>query len=265
LKNSTKQSRKRRNPKDNSTQNSKKKKINLSVVILSVHAMNLKFGLPKFKGQGSTEYLVLLAVVLIIALVSLALLSFFPGTSLDAKAAQSKAYWSSASPIAIVDWGARARSSDGNTLPYLRIKNTGVYPIRITGIIGADGGKATNFYTYSVNPAICPGPEGPYWFPNISDYYYLAPGEEKYFAATYSALGGIPCTYEIVFVKSSSGGYSKSYVGGATSVCENSTTNPGIVEFKTFGFEYIEYVEGKEITKKQIGSAPLMIKCLPPA
>jgi hypothetical protein len=60
-------------------------------------------GLPKFKAQGSTEYLVLLAVVLIIALVSLALLSFFPGTSLDAKLTQSKTYWSSASPIAIVD------------------------------------------------------------------------------------------------------------------------------------------------------------------
>jgi uncharacterized protein (UPF0333 family) len=222
--------------------------------------MVLKFGLPKFKGQGSTEYLVLLAVVLIIALVSLALLSFFPGTSLDAKLTQSKMYWSSASPIAIVDWGARARSSDGITRPYLRIKNTGVYPIRITGIIGADGGKATIFYTNLVNPAICPGSTGPYWNPNISDYYYLAPGEEKYFAWMGPPLGGIPCDYIVYFVKSSSGGM---IVGGASSVCENSYTNPGIVEFKTFGFEYIEYVEGKEIVKKQIGSAPLMIKCLP--
>jgi len=30
-------------------------------------------------GQGATEYLVLLAVVLIVALVSVALLGFFPG------------------------------------------------------------------------------------------------------------------------------------------------------------------------------------------
>jgi len=118
--------------------------------------MDLKLSFRRLRGQGSTEYLVLLAVVLIIALVSLALLSFFPGTSLDAKLTQSKMYWSSASPIAIVDWGARARSSDGVILPYLKIKNTGVYPIRITGVIGADGGKATQFNTNLVNPAICP-------------------------------------------------------------------------------------------------------------
>jgi hypothetical protein len=225
--------------------------------------MDLKFDFQKFKAQGSTEYLVLLAVVLIIALVSLALLSFFPGTSLDAKLTQSKMYWSSASPIAIVDWSARVASSTGNNVPYLRIKNTGVYPIRITGIIGADGGKTTVFWTNLVNPAICPGPTGSYRFTNISDYYYLAPGEEKYFGWTGSQLGGIPCEYQIGFTKSSSGSPYAIYVGGATSVCENSTTNPGIVEYKTFGFEYIEYVEGKEIVKKQIGSVPLMIKCLP--
>jgi hypothetical protein len=218
----------------------------------------MKIHLPRLKGQGSTEYLVLLAVVLIIALVSLALLSFFPGTSLDAKLTQSKMYWSSASPIAIVDWAARVSSWDGATRPYLRIKNTGVYPIRITGIIGADGFKLTFFWTPLVNPAICPGPEGPYWYPNISDYYYLAPGEEKYFG--WRGFSGIPCDYNMVFVNSS---YVAGVVGGARSVCVNSTTNPGIVEFKTFGFEYIEYVEGKEITKKQIGSVPLMIKCLP--
>jgi hypothetical protein len=223
----------------------------------------MKFDFQKFKAQGSTEYLVLLAVVLIIALVSLALLSFFPGTSLDAKLTQSKMYWSSASPIAIVDWAARVWSRDSITRPYIKIKNTGVYPIRITGLIGADGGKATNFWTDLVNPVICPGSTRPAWFPNISDYYYLAPGEEKYFGWT--AFSGIPCEYHIGFVKSSSGSPYGNYVGGATSVCENSTTNPGIVEFKTFGFEYIEYVEGKEIVKKQIGSVPLMIKCLPPA
>jgi hypothetical protein len=199
----------------------------------------------------------LLAVVLIIALVSLALLSFFPGTSLDAKLTQSKTYWSSASPIAVVDWEARALISDGFTYPYLRIKNTGVYPIRITGVIGGDGDKATDFGTDLVNPAICPGSMGPAWLPNISDYYYLAPGEEKYFGWT--GFSGIPCEYVLRFGKFSSGFID---VGGATGVCENSTTNPGIVEYKTFGFEYIEYVEGKEITKTQIGSVPLMIKCL---
>ena len=55
------------------------------------------------KAQGSTEYLVLLAVVLIIALVAIALLGFFPGLSTDAKVTQSASYWKAARPFAIID------------------------------------------------------------------------------------------------------------------------------------------------------------------
>jgi len=43
-------------------------------------------------GQGATEYLVLLAVVLIVALVSVALLGFFPGMASDAQITQSQIY-----------------------------------------------------------------------------------------------------------------------------------------------------------------------------
>lgn len=54
------------------------------------------------RAQGATEYLVLLAVVLIVALVSIALLGFFPGLAGDAKMTQSAAYWKSeASPFSI--------------------------------------------------------------------------------------------------------------------------------------------------------------------
>ncbi len=57
-----------------------------------------------FRGQGATEYLVLLAVVLIIALVSIALLGFFPGLATDARITQSVAYWrGEARPFAIID------------------------------------------------------------------------------------------------------------------------------------------------------------------
>ena len=56
------------------------------------------------KGQGATEYLVLLAVVLIIALVSIALLGFFPGMASDAKITQSQSYWrGEARPFAILE------------------------------------------------------------------------------------------------------------------------------------------------------------------
>ncbi len=54
------------------------------------------------RGQGATEYLVLLAVVLIIALVSIALLGFFPVLAVDAKITQSATYWNGdARPFAI--------------------------------------------------------------------------------------------------------------------------------------------------------------------
>jgi len=55
------------------------------------------------KGQGATEYLVLLAVVLMIALVSIALLGFFPGLAGDAKKTQSDSYWKSARPFGIIE------------------------------------------------------------------------------------------------------------------------------------------------------------------
>lgn len=58
----------------------------------------------RMKGQGATEYLVLLAVVLIVAMVAIALLGFFPGLAGDAKKAQSDAYWrGEARPFAIIE------------------------------------------------------------------------------------------------------------------------------------------------------------------
>lgn len=56
------------------------------------------------RGQGATEYLVLLAVVLIIALVAIMLLGYFPGMATDAKITQSNAYWrGEARPFAITE------------------------------------------------------------------------------------------------------------------------------------------------------------------
>ncbi len=56
------------------------------------------------RGQGATEYLVLLAVVLIVAMVAIALLGFFPGLAGDAKKTQSDAYWrGEARPFAVLE------------------------------------------------------------------------------------------------------------------------------------------------------------------
>jgi len=210
-----------------------------------------------YRCQGATEYLVLLAVVLIVALVSVALLGFFPGMASDAQITQSQMYWKSATPIAIMESGARMATGESFTRPYLLLRNTGVYPIRITGIIGGDGGTATTFYA-STNAACTPTTTGEY---NISDYFYLGPGEEKYLAPGGSWYG-LPC-YK--YIRAYAGGTSSnSNVYGASSACQNSTTSPGVLDYPSFGFEYIEYLDSnQQITKRQIGK-DLIIKCREP-
>ena len=201
--------------------------------------------------------MVLLAVVLIVALVSVALLGFFPQMASDAQITQSQMYWKSATPIAIVESTARAYSGDSLTRPYLLLKNTGMYPIRITGIIGGDGGKATHFYA-SADAACGFATTSSY---SLSVYYYLSPGEEKYIAPGGSWYG-LPCTKIIwAYVGGTSSGYD---VRGASSVCQNSTVSPGMLDYKSFGFEYIEYLDSnQQITKRQIGK-DLIIKCREP-
>ena len=204
------------------------------------------------KGQGATEYLVLLAVVLIVALVSVALLGFFPGMAADAQMTQSQIYWRSASPISIVESGARYSAPAAASYVYMRIVNTGNYPIKLTAIIGADGGKATQFAGYNSCGITPPSAV------NISDYYYLGPGEEKYFGGV---VFGTACDWRAVSLTSASNQY---YIGGASSICQNSNTTPGTLDYKSIGFEYIQYMDNnQQITKKQIGKE-WIVKCREP-
>ena len=206
----------------------------------------------RLAGQGATEYLVLLAVMLIVALVSVALLGFFPGMATDAQRTQSEIYWRSASPISIVESGARAYSLTGNTYLYLRFKNTGAYPVRITGIVGADGQKATVFQVSNPNCGALAG------VLNISDYFYLWPGEEKFIV---SWPLGAACDWRVYAI---TGASNTNNLGGASSICQNSSTYPGILDYKTLGFEYIQYMDGQQLAKRQIGKG-LSVKCLPVA
>ena len=198
-------------------------------------------------GQGATEYLVLLAVVLIVALVSVALLGFFPGMASDAQVTQSKMYWQSAQPISIIEMsvGARGDYSNQGCVPYLRLRNVGAYPIRITKLLGNNGRYSTNVWITS-------------WASTISDNYYMAPGEEKYFGNTYQ---GLPEHRWVDFSPQPTG--DGTWLNGLSATC--SLTQPyGTMVMQNFGFEYIEYLEGQQITKREIGAKPLMIKCTAP-
>ena len=97
--------------------------------------------LGKMKGQGATEYLVLLAVVLVVAMVAIALLLFFPEMTYDAKARESTAYWSGAAhPFAVLD---HSESSSANNIT-LVIQNTEAEQKQLTTIdIGGSGVSGT--------------------------------------------------------------------------------------------------------------------------
>ena len=55
------------------------------------------------------------------------------------------------------------------------------------------------------------------------------------------------------------------YLYAAKTLCQNSNSAPGMLQINNFGFEYIEYVDGQQITKREMGSKPLLIKCIEPA
>jgi len=208
------------------------------------------------RGQGATEYLVLLAVVLIVALVSVALLGFFPEMASDAQITQSKAYWASMQPIAVSGEDARSAVSTGstNTYAYIRLKNNGAYPIRITKVHSGSN-YASIFYC---DDDICHGGWAPF---NMSDWFYLAPGEETYFGRE-TVNGNFPSRGMQFTTGTSSGSFYLGVGGGTT--CQNSTASPGMLRIPDFGFEYIEYIDGQQITKKETGAKPLLIKCREP-
>lgn len=121
------------------------------------------------KGQGATEYLVLLAAVLIIALVSLALLGFFPGMASDAKISQSASYWrSEAKPFSILEHSLDT-ATDQLTLVLQLKEATGAFKITnisIDGItnstIPANGkefnaGETKNIIVYGIGTDKAPG------------------------------------------------------------------------------------------------------------
>jgi len=56
------------------------------------------------KGQGTIEYLIILAVVIVIALVVVGVMGWFPGLGTGITEQQSRAYWKSTAPLSISDW-----------------------------------------------------------------------------------------------------------------------------------------------------------------
>jgi len=84
----------------------------------------------------------------------------------------------------------------------------------------------------------------------------MAPGEEKYFARTVN-YPELSLNRDIGFYVANSG--PPGWYLKVNSVCTGVGT--GTVVINDFGFEYIEYIEGQQITKREAGTKPLIIKC----
>lgn len=202
----------------------------------------------RFQGQGATEYLVLLAVVLIISLVSIALLGFFPGTASDAAASESQAYWRSASPLAITEFKVYSTTSPGVSATAMVIENHGAYPIRLSALLAKNqSGSLHRLTTYYDNLVV---------LHDMSDIT-ISPGDKACFGYTY--IPGSFCQGRWIFFRKS-GATASSYLSAATEICNQDGS--GSVNFNEFGFEYTVTVEGQAITKSQLGKNALA-KCAP--
>ena len=104
--------------------------------------MGRRAALRHYPGQGAIEYLVLLAIVLVVAMIALMLLSYSADSSFNVRVGQSDTYWrSQAKPVAIA---AHELSPDGilrlvlvnMQTDYLLIDNISVAGSGINGTYG---------------------------------------------------------------------------------------------------------------------------------
>jgi len=212
------------------------------------------------KGQGATEYLVLLAIVLIVALVSVALLGFFPGMAQDSKIAQTQAYWRSASPLAVLEtgkatyveysWGGcgvTAAGDVGCTNVDIIIQNNGAYPIRLKKLLS--GNNSVSSYL------ICSG------YPNTTTDWVYHPISDIYIAPGTQGCFGARETQSVCpqhAIKISRNGTDSNHLKGATSTC--GTNGLGYLVVPGFGFEYDVTIDGQTVTKREVGK-DLIVPC----
>ncbi|MFH1520697.1 MAG: class III signal peptide-containing protein [Candidatus Micrarchaeota archaeon] len=96
------------------------------------------------KGQVSTEYLVILAVVLVIALVVVYLVSSQSSGAATILETGSKSYWESSSPLAVTEYTATGTSLT------LTVKNMDPQKLTVTSITGTGFNEYTTNTTFNV-------------------------------------------------------------------------------------------------------------------
>lgn len=98
------------------------------------------------RGQGTTEYLIILAIVIVIALVVVGVLGGFGSQGSAINASQSKSYWGAVQPLAVTDW-LITQSGSGSTVVF---KNLTANTIVVTDLNW--NGAAINITDTNVSP-----------------------------------------------------------------------------------------------------------------
>ena len=110
-------------------------------------------------GQGATEYLILLAIVLVISLVAISLLGFYPNLATDAKITQSNSYWrNEARPFSIIEYDV------GNASITLVMRSE-----ESSGVLRVNGISLGNAVAQSLPASFSPGETKTLAFSNFSD------------------------------------------------------------------------------------------------
>jgi hypothetical protein len=163
------------------------------------------------KAQVSTEYLVIMAVVLVIALVVVYLVGGFSSLGNSALASKGQQYWASASPIAITNYKLTSNVT-GNSF-ILTVANQGLNILSITNVSAS--GTAPSGSAFSLIPvptfvqALAPGQSATIMLPLTS------PG----------AVGNVcPSTGQFDFVISFLYNQQSMNGGGINGITETSTT-----------------------------------------
>ncbi|MBU1120414.1 MAG: hypothetical protein ABIE23_04165 [archaeon] len=101
------------------------------------------------RGQGTTEYLIILAVIIVIALVVVGIMGWVPGLGGGISEQQSKTYWQGTAPWAIVDHkigdGDQTLVLQNMTTDRMELKNVslGGTDLTFTDVNVAGGGTTT--------------------------------------------------------------------------------------------------------------------------
>ncbi|HIH29855.1 TPA: hypothetical protein HA243_00485 [Candidatus Micrarchaeota archaeon] len=203
--------------------------------------------MSKVGKQEAIESLLLISVVLIISMAVIAALRVSSKTSTEAQTVENRIYWQSASPIEVTDAVAYRSAIPYSSTILLFLRNNGAHQIRITRLLsGRDCAE-----NLAIGEAAT----------QLSDPLYLSPGGEKMLNLT------VVQPYSAVNVNFSNGSGIISRLGSASSLCDHSPytrsvkTSLGTLTFDDFGFEYMEYIGGVPMEKKQLGEKPLSIRC----